>query len=175
MRLGRPSRSDPRLLSATLEAQLEDHPDHPELSRERAELRQLRKRVARLETAAGRSDEKREVLQLVRSRARSLRAREVRLATDILQSADVVCATLVGCGAPELRSMGFPLVVVDESTQATEPRTLLALTLAKQSVVLLGDQKQLAPTCVSQRAAKDGLAVSLFDRILANFSINELS
>jgi hypothetical protein len=163
VRLGRPSRGEAHLLDATLEAMLEDHPEHSDASRERAELRALRKRAASVESGC---EDKREVRRLLRARARSLRALEVRMATEVLQSADVVCATLVGCGSPELRGMAFPLVVIDESTQATEPRSLLALNLAKSAVVLLGDQKQLAPTCVSQRAAREGLAESLFDRVL---------
>jgi superfamily I DNA and/or RNA helicase len=50
-------------------------------------------------------------------------------------------------------------------TQATEPRTALALARADAALVLIGDQKQLAPTVMSQEAAELGLSRSLFTRL----------
>ena len=61
-----------------------------------------------------------------------------------------MCATLAGCGSDLLENFSFPLVVIDECTQATEPRCLLALRLARGAVVLVGDQQQLPPTCLSR-------------------------
>ena len=95
---------------------------------------------------------------------RELREWEQRLSAQILMDADVICSTLVGCGTRELSRMSFPLVVIDECTQATEPRSLLALTLAR-SAVLVGDQAQLSPTVVSRAAAMAGLRTSLFERL----------
>ena len=118
--------------------------------------------IARLDVGPTRSEAK----ALLREQSHRVRALESRLTAEVLDGADVICTTLIGCGSPELRGRQFGLTVVDEATQATEPRTLLPLLLAPSGVVLLGDQEQLAPTCVSRRAAAEGLQQSLFDRIV---------
>ncbi len=88
------------------------------------------------------------------------------MARQVLCGSEVVCATLVGCGAEVLDGLSFPLVVIDECTQATEPRAAIALARASDRVVLIGDQRQLAPTVTSDAARAGGLGVSLFERLL---------
>ena len=162
-RIGRSSRASPALVASTLEAQLEAHPEFAGIRKQREQLHFLRAaakdqpRFIRLETE-----------QVVREGSAQLRSLEQSLTRRILNDHEVIVSTLVGCGAPALlvpEPMRFPLVVVDECTQATEPRTLLALSRAASSVVLVGDQKQLAPTCISQEAAAQGLSRSLFERL----------
>ena len=162
VRLGRPSRSDPHLLRATVDAAIEAHPEHAALARERATLQAARRRLDALD-----ENESRIARADIRTAWRRLRAREAQLSVEVIAQADVVCATLIGCGGPELGAMRFPLVAIDECSQATEPRCLLALARASSAAVLLGDQKQLAPTCTSRLAAQAGLGQSLFDRMLA--------
>lgn len=87
--------------------------------------------------------------------------------------AQVVVATCVGCGREELERVGFPFVVVDEATQATEPDVLIPLSVARAEgkgcqVVLVGDHHQLPPTVLSRvedGAQRRGLEVSLFTRM----------
>jgi superfamily I DNA and/or RNA helicase len=95
--------------------------------------------------------------------ARGLERKAVR---DVLGGADVLCATLTALGGAPLATLRFPLALVDEATQATEPLTLLAF-LRSERVVLAGDHRQLPPTVLSQEAAAGGLATSLFERLLA--------
>ncbi len=52
----------------------------------------------------------------------------------MLGAADVVCATCVGCGDARLANFRFRKVLLDESTQATEPEALIPLVMgAKQA------------------------------------------
>ena len=83
----------------------------------------------------------------------------------MLVGADVLCATLTALGGPPLSGLRFPLALVDEATQATEPLTLLAF-LRAERVVLAGDHRQLPPTVISPEAAAGGLGTSLFERLL---------
>jgi superfamily I DNA and/or RNA helicase len=46
---------------------------------------------------------------------------------EILQNCEVVCCTSIISGT--LKNMYFPLVVVDEATQAIEPATIVSLTV----------------------------------------------
>ena len=55
----------------------------------------------------------------------------------------------------------------DEATQATEPESLMALTLGCRRFVLIGDQCQLGPVVKSAALRARGLGTSLFERLLA--------
>ncbi|KAJ1617727.1 P-loop containing nucleoside triphosphate hydrolase protein [Pavlovales sp. CCMP2436] len=83
-----------------------------------------------------------------------------------IKTAEVVCCTCVGAGAPLLDRMAFGCVLVDEACQATEPATLVPIVRGCQSLVLVGDQCQLPPTITSEAAERDGMSVSLFERLL---------
>eukprot|EP00659_Diplonema_papillatum_P018766 gene18766-28974_t len=84
----------------------------------------------------------------------------------ILQGADVICSTNVNVGDRRLRNFRFKQVLVDESTQATEPECLIPLVQGAKQVVLVGDHCQLGPVIMCKQAAKAGLARSLFERLV---------
>ncbi|XP_031482358.1 regulator of nonsense transcripts 1 homolog [Nymphaea colorata] len=85
---------------------------------------------------------------------------------EITQSADVICCTCVGAGDPRLANFRFRQVLIDESTQATEPECLIPLVLGVKQVVLVGDHCQLGPVIMCKKAARAGLAQSLFERLV---------
>ncbi|PRP84909.1 hypothetical protein PROFUN_07563 [Planoprotostelium fungivorum] len=91
---------------------------------------------------------------------------EREITAEILSSVDVICATCIGSGHPILKERNYPLVIVDESTQATEPATLCPLVRGSEMVVLLGDHFQLPPTVKSAKALEGGLGKSLFQRFV---------
>ncbi|MBA0801115.1 hypothetical protein Gohar_011500, partial [Gossypium harknessii] len=85
---------------------------------------------------------------------------------EISQSADVICCTCVGAGDPRLANFRFRQVLIDESTQATEPECLIPLVLGVKQVVLVGDHCQLGPVIMCKKGACAGLAQSLFERLV---------
>jgi len=85
---------------------------------------------------------------------------------EILQNADVVCATCVGAGDPRLANFRFRQVLIDESTQATEVECLIPMVLGAKQVVLVGDHCQLGPVIMCKQAAQAGLSQSLFERLV---------
>ncbi|KAI4311607.1 hypothetical protein MLD38_036490 [Melastoma candidum] len=85
---------------------------------------------------------------------------------EIAQSADVICCTCVGAGDPRLANFRFRQVLIDESTQATEPECLIPLVLGAKQIVLVGDHCQLGPVIMCKKAARAGLAQSLFERLV---------
>ena len=76
----------------------------------------------------------------------------------------------VTCGFEGLRTGGdmraCMQVLVDESTQATEPECLLPMTLGAQQVVLVGDHCQLGPVVMNKQAERCGLSQSLVERMI---------
>ena len=81
----------------------------------------------------------------------------------ILEEAAIVCTTLGFC--KNLACGTFEVVIIDEAAQAVEPDVLLALKNSARHVVMVGDDKQLPATVLSQRAAAGGYATSLFSRL----------
>ena len=72
----------------------------------------------------------------------------------IAQAAPVVVASCIGAHQLLKDGMGiglrFPLVVLDEASQTTEPALICALAAAKaEQIVMVGDTKQLPPTVAS--------------------------
>ncbi|GAM24375.1 hypothetical protein SAMD00019534_075500 [Acytostelium subglobosum LB1] len=84
----------------------------------------------------------------------------------ILKEADVICTTCVGAGDPRLASFKFPYVLIDESTQASEPECLIPMMLGARQVVLVGDHCQLGPVLMAKKVIEAGLSKSLFERMI---------
>ncbi|KAJ1932894.1 ATP-dependent RNA helicase, partial [Linderina pennispora] len=85
---------------------------------------------------------------------------------EILRYADVVLCTCAGAGDKRLAKFQFRTVLVDESTQASEPECLIPLVLGARQVVLIGDHQQLGPVITSKTAQAAGLGQSLFERLV---------
>lgn len=118
---------------------------NPELSR----LRTKR------ETSELSGDEERRYIRLVRTTER-----------DLLRAADVICTTCVSAGDERLRAVRFQTVLVDEATQATEPESMIPISLGCKQLVFVGDHQQLGPVVMSPKASKAGLQRSLFERLV---------
>lgn len=85
---------------------------------------------------------------------------------ELLQAADVVCCTCVGAGDPRVCRMKFRCVLIDESTQATEPECVIPVVTGVRQLVLVGDHCQLGPVVMCKKAAKAGIGQSLFERLV---------
>lgn len=99
------------------------------------------------------------------ARERGSRSDERVIKQHILSECDVVCATCSGAGGKILERNRFHSVLVDESTQVTEPEVLIALSKGCRQLVLVGDHCQLEPTVISSGAKRAGLGVSLFEKL----------
>ena len=65
-----------------------------------------------------------------------------------------------------LKGMEFDVVFIDEAAQGLEAATWIPILKAKK-VVFAGDHCQLPPTIKSYQAAQDGLAETLFEKVIA--------
>lgn len=57
-------------------------------------------------------------------------------------------------------------MLIDESTQATEPECMIPVVLGCRQLVLVGDHCQLGPVVMCKKAARAGLSQSLFERLV---------
>lgn len=109
---------------------------------------------------------KNELGELSESDSRQLfklsRSREAK----VLNKCDVVCCTCVGAGDRRLLDIPFRTVLIDESTQASEPEILIPIVQGAKQVILVGDHQQLGPVIVDKKAGDAGLKQSLFERLV---------
>ena len=170
VRVGHPARVTPRLQQHTLDLIVEDHPDRV-LSRELFDEAFSLLGYARRQRTQGRSSSRFSNARASTTEAKSLlneaRALERKAVRAVLERSQVVCVTLASLDSGVLSHEEFDLALLDEATQATEPLALLGF-LRAPKVILAGDPQQLPPTVISQEAAKQGLAVSLFERLLSD-------
>ncbi len=160
IRLGHPARVSPALGSITVDGQIAKD-GAMDLAREwRDRARVLRK------TAMGkRGPEARALWQEARALDRDA-AREIANAERlIIDRADVILATCVGCDHPILGETVFDCAVVDEATQASDPLLLIPLSRAKVSV-LAGDPHQLGPVVTGGPQLEAALGVTVFERLI---------
>ncbi|KAM3179369.1 hypothetical protein ACTXT7_000673 [Hymenolepis weldensis] len=103
------------------------------------------------------------------SREDEMRYRQLQSEAEskILAAADVVCCTCITAGSRRLESHFFSSVLIDESTQATEPECLIPIIKSGcRQVILVGDHCQLGPVITCKKAANAGLTKSLFERLV---------
>jgi superfamily I DNA and/or RNA helicase len=163
VRLGHPARVNPALATLTLDAQV-DADGATRLAREwRDRARQLRK------TAFGkRGPEAKALWQEARALDRDAARELANAARAIVERAEIILATCVGCDHFLLGQAGeataFDCVVVDEATQAPDPLLLIALARARVCV-LAGDPQQLGPVVTGGPSAEATLGSTIFERL----------
>ncbi len=161
VRMGHPARLLPSVLEHSLDEVLA-RSDGARLAADvRKEAEQLQRKVSRTKSW----EERRGIYNELRELRRELRKRERAAVTDLLRAAQVVLCTVTGADEKALRAEQFDLVVIDEAAQALEAACWIPL-LKGRRAVLAGDHRQLPPTIKSERAARDGLGLTLFDRLM---------
>lgn len=162
LRIGRPVKVRDHLRDATLDAHVDAHHRQEELNDLRDDFREINRELPSLK-----GKEKGLAHRDSRSLLQQIRRIEREVIEDVLSKADVVCATTVGCGHNIIADRRFPIVLIDEATQATEPSSIVPIAKGSRQLILVGDQQQLPPTVISKSAEDGGLNHSLFQRMLA--------
>lgn len=166
VRLGHPARVDPAVEAHTLDAMLEATEAFALARRWQQEARQIRDRAFKRRDRGGDHRAFREALGEADRLRRDARQQLDRHKDALLDRAAVVCATAAGADVDLLRERTFDRVVLDEATQAPDPIALVALLRAPRAV-LAGDPEQLPPTIIDPDAEREGLGLTLFERLAA--------
>jgi len=99
-----------------------------------------------------------------RTLSKELRQKEAKSVRDVVSEATVVVCTAAAANDRYLRHSTFDVVIFDEAAQALEPGCWIPLLRAPKAI-LAGDPFQLPPVVLSQEALKQGLGVTLFERL----------
>lgn len=102
--------------------------------------------------------------------SRDMELSRKRIQQEVLDSAQVLCATLSGSGHEIFQGLNveFETVIIDEAAQSIELSALIPLKYGCSKCILVGDPKQLPPTVLSRQAAKFQYEQSLFARMENN-------
>ena len=167
IRLGNPSRVSDLLLQHTLDAGVMAHASYAKMHAMRQTAEQHRQTASERVRHFG--FEERERRLWLREEARTLRQAaddlERFMTEDVLESVQVITCTLVGASNRAIRHLGFETVFIDEAAQALEPGCWIPIAKG-QRLVLAGDHHQLPPTVKSEKAAREGLRETLFEKCI---------
>ena len=167
IRLGNPSRVSDLLLKHTLDAGVMAHASYAKMHAMRQTAEQHRETAS--ERVRNFGFEERQRRQWLKDEARTLRQAaddlERFMTEDVLESVQVITCTLVGASHRHIRHLGFETVFIDEAAQALEPGCWIPIAKG-QRLVLAGDHHQLPPTVKSEKAAREGLRETLFEKCI---------
>lgn len=168
LRLGHPARVEEKILNQTLDAKTAFHPSYRDLKKLRKETDQYLKLAKQYKRNFGPDERAQRKLMYaevsrIREAAKSL---EEYIQYDIFQRTKVFASTLVGASSYNLKGMEFDVVFIDEAAQGLEAATWIPILKAKK-IVFAGDHCQLPPTIKSYQAAQEGLAETLFEKVIA--------
>ena len=167
IRLGNPSRVSDLLLKHTLDAGVMAHASYAKMHAMRQTAEQHRDTAS--ENVRNFGFDERQHRQWLREEARTLRQAaddlERFMTEDVLESVQVITCTLVGASHRHIRHLSFETVFIDEAAQALEPGCWIPIAKG-QRLVLAGDHHQLPPTVKSEKAAREGLRETLFEKCI---------
>jgi superfamily I DNA and/or RNA helicase len=167
IRLGNPSRVSDLLLQHTLDAGVMAHASYSKMHAMRQTAEQHR--ATANEHVRHFGFEERQQRQWLREEARTLCQAaddlERFITEDVLDSVQVITCTLVGASNRNIRHLTFETVFIDEAAQALEPGCWIPIAKGER-VILAGDHHQLPPTVKSEKAAREGLRETLFEKCI---------
>lgn len=167
LRIGHPARLTPEVIENSLDVKISKHPFFKELREIRKRSDEYRKKGLKYKRNFG--HEERMQRKMVMHEAKMLKGDadriESQITEDLVDRAQVIACTLVGSIHRLLQDRTFKSVFIDEASQALEPACWIAIKKAHR-VIMAGDHLQLPPTIKSLKAAKDGLANTLFEKAI---------
>lgn len=165
VRIGNISRVDEKLVAHTMDAQLAAHPESKNIKKVKIQAAEIRRTARKFKRKFGHEErnERRKLLQEAKELSSWANHLEDRLIDQILASANVITATLVGSSNSILKKVKFRTAIIDEAAQALEPASWIPITRASK-IVLAGDPLQLPPTIKSFKAKAAGLDKTLIEK-----------
>ncbi|MFO0941448.1 MAG: AAA domain-containing protein [Pirellulales bacterium] len=167
VRIGHPARIQESLQCFTLDSLVESDPGTKVVGEMFKEAEQLARKAAKFTRAKPEPGARQDMRQEARQLRDDARRFERQIIANILDRADVVCATTTF--DPEvLEGRTFDLGIIDEACQSTEPGCW-PVVLRADRIVLAGDHCQLPPTVLSDKAAREGFSVSMMERLVHRY------
>ncbi len=167
VRLGHPARVTEACRDHTLDELVRHHDTQAiirDMMRESESLMRQAAKSTRSREGYRRATQMRSDARALQNQVRMLERQAIQY---VLNDADVICSTTT-IDEELLGDRRFDLVVIDEACQSTEGSVWQAI-LRAERMVFAGDHCQLPPTILSEVAAREGMRLSLQERLIQQF------
>ena len=168
IRVGNPARVSEKLLSATLDHQMADHPEMKTIKALKKQANEYKNMAHKYKRSFGKAerDQRKALFDEAHKIGREVEKTESYIMDNLFNKAQIITATLVGANHHTVRNLKYHTVVIDEAGQALEPACWIPI-LKAQKVILAGDHFQLSPTIKSTKASQNGLSNTLLEKLVA--------
>lgn len=165
IRVGNPARVSERLLSATLDHKMTDHPEIKTIKALKKQANEYKNMAHKYKRSFGKAerDQRKALFDEAHKIGREVEKTEQYIMDSLFNKAQIITATLVGANHYTVKNLKYHTVVIDEAGQALEPACWIPI-LKGQKLVLAGDHFQLSPTIKSNEAARKGLSNTLLEK-----------
>ena len=168
LRIGNPAKINDDIQAHSLSWQVSQHPDFSlikKLKKQSQEYKNMASKYKRTFGAAERAQRKALFDESWKLQKEAFQIEDY-ITESLINEAQIIATTLVGSSHHLVRDRKYPICFIDEAGQALEAATWIPM-LKSHKVILAGDHLQLPPTVKSAEAARQGLAISLFEKIMA--------
>ncbi|WP_293788029.1 AAA domain-containing protein [uncultured Pedobacter sp.] len=165
IRVGNPARVSEKLMAATLDHQMAGHPEMKTIKALKKQAGEYKNMAHKYKRSFGKAerDQRKALFDEAHKIGKEVEKTEQYVMDNLLTSAQVITATLVGANHYTVRNLRYHTIVIDEAGQALEPACWIPI-LKAQKVILAGDHFQLSPTVKSNEAARNGLSNTLLEK-----------
>lgn len=165
LRVGNPARVSDKLMSLTLDSKMAEHSSMKEIRVLKKQANEFRNMAHKYKRNFGRAEreQRKALFDEAHKIMKEVGNTEKYIQDDLLASAQVITATLVGSNHYTVRNLNYHTLVIDEAGQALEPACWIPI-LKAQKLILAGDHFQLSPTIKSDEAARKGLSTTLLEK-----------
>lgn len=166
LRVGNTVKMDDDVYKKSLEGRMINSNIAKEIKKLKIRAEELRKMAHQYKRNFGKAEREQRNLLLneVKSYRKQIRDIQKYEEEKLLESVSVVVGTPVGLYDFQRKNNLFDVLIIDEAGQLIEPLAWTIFPLADR-VILAGDPFQLPPTILSKEAEKEGLGVSILERI----------
>ncbi len=167
LRIGNFSRISANNTALSLEDRIQQHPDYKEIKKLKKQAAEYKNMAHKYKRNFGKAerDQRKALFDEAHKIMKQVATLEDYLLENTLSKTPVVAATLVGSNHHSIKHLKFDTLVIDEAGQALEPACWIPISKAPK-LILAGDHCQLPPTIKSETAAAQGLAHTLFEKLI---------
>ncbi|MES2800644.1 MAG: AAA domain-containing protein [Bacteroidota bacterium] len=169
LRVGNNSKVNEALFGFTMEGKMEESKLKSTIKNLRIQSEQLRKMSHQYKRNFGKSerDQRKLLLQEVKNIRTEIKALQSAFEEVQFEQNSIIIGTPIGIYDCNFEANSFDVLIIDEAGQCLEPIAWTILDKADK-IVLAGDPFQLPPTVISFEAEKQGLSISILERVLKN-------
>jgi ATP-dependent RNA/DNA helicase IGHMBP2 len=167
LRVGNPVRVSESLLALTLDAKVQEHPQHKEAKKWKKQAQEFKNMAHKYKKHFGHSEreQRKALFDEAHKLMKDVEKTEQYIIENLTETAQVITSTLIGANHYTLENLKYDTVIIDEAGQGLEPACWVSI-LKGSKLVLAGDHCQLPPTIKSNAALKEGLAETLLEKIV---------